>query len=99
MTRISLPPTPNLKSKVVEEKSPESREKTIKQMKYNKAWQEKNNLTRMTFRLPAEQRKRFEDHAKDYGESLTQFIIRSCANQIERDTDTKSIDLDKMLSE
>ena len=86
------------RSTVVNEET-KKREKMIKQMDYNKTWQEKNNLTRMTFRLPAEQRKQFETHAKERGESLTRFIIRSCTNQIKVDIAAKSLDIDKPLSE
>lgn len=76
-----------------------SLDKMKRQMEYNKKWQEKNNLTRMTLRLPAETRDVLEFHAKSRNESLTSFIIRSCMEQMERDTAAKSLDLDKLLAE
>ena len=83
----------------VETSSTAKHDRMVKQMEYNKTWQKKNNLSRMTLRIPADTRDNLENHAKNRGESLTQFILRSCLAQIERDNLTSSIDLDKLLSD
>ena len=105
MAKIQLTPAPEPKSIVAEEKSLDSREKVAEpsrktseaQRKARDTWNGKQ--AQIAIRVKPEIKAQFDEHCKSRGESLAAFLVRAGITQIERDTASKSIDLDKMLSE
>ena len=70
---------------------------TDKQRKNYREWLGKQ--AQISIKIPQDFKKELDDHVQARGESLRAFVIRALQEQIERDTATKSIDLDKMLEE
>lgn len=108
MAKIILASTPGPKSIVAEEKSLDSRSiiagkkstypgYTDARKKANKEWNAKQ--AQIAIRVKPEIKTQFDEHGKSRGESLAAFLVRAGLAQIERDTATKSVGLDKMLSE
>lgn len=70
---------------------------TDKQRKNYREWLGKQ--AQISIKIPQNFKKELDDHVQARGESLRAFVIRALQEQIERDTTTESMDLDKMLSE
>ncbi|MCD7728145.1 MAG: hypothetical protein LUH57_07365 [Ruminococcus sp.] len=50
-------------------------------------------------RVKPEIKAQFLEHCQSHNESLAAFIVRAGLNQIQEDTKSKSLDLEKLLSE
>ena len=105
MARIKLTPTTEPKSIVAEEKSLDSRSIVVTQTRKTSEAQRKARdkwnvkQAQIAIRVKPEIKAQFDEHCKSRGESLAAFLVRAGISQIERDTTTKSIDMDTMLSE